>query len=37
MAPLKTPFVRLAMSRPVKELVVPVLPPMERRRGSCRP
>ncbi len=33
-APLKTPLVREAGSMPVKELVVPVLPPTERRRGS---
>ena len=36
-APLKTPFVKSETSRPVKEFVVPVLPPIERRRGSSRP
>lgn len=33
-APLKTPLVRAVTSTPVKELVVPVLPPTERRRAS---
>ncbi len=33
-APLKTPLVKALISTPVNELVVPVLPPIERRRVS---
>ena len=36
-APSKTPPVKSDTSRPVKESVVPVLPPMDRRRGSRMP